>query len=172
MEKGFKEIDEKMKDENFNLEPSSFNLSSVNSQSSFVKFFSPQPSTFNLSRGFTLLEVLVAIAILGIAVAVIFQLFSANMKAIAASGYYVSAAAKAEAKMREVLDDKELTEKSTSEVTSDGYRVDVSVNNSFKGKTEGLPIDLLNISLTVRWMQGSTEKSYTLTSMKVITKKI
>ena len=51
-------------------------------------------------KGFTLLEVLVATAILGMAIAVILQLFSANLRAIALSRDYVSASIKAEAKMK------------------------------------------------------------------------
>ena len=122
--------------------------------------------------GFTLLEVLVAMAILAIAVTVVFQLFSANLRSIAASENYVKAAVRAELKMREILNDDKLTEKSFSEATDDGYRMDVSITDAVKERTENLQVRLLQIDLTVRWIKGSKEKALTLKTMKVIKKEI
>lgn len=122
--------------------------------------------------GFTLLEVLVAIAILGIAVTVVLQLFSANLRAISVSGDYVSAATKAEAKMREILSDDKLSEKSSSETTDDGYRIDVSITDALKERTDNLQVRLLEIDLTVHWTRGTKEKSLTLKTMKVVNKEI
>jgi prepilin-type N-terminal cleavage/methylation domain-containing protein len=61
-------------------------------------------------QGFTLLEVLVGLAIMGIAVILLFQVFSANLRSIAVSEDYTSAAVKAEARMREVLENAKLVE--------------------------------------------------------------
>jgi len=122
--------------------------------------------------GFTLLEVLVAIAILGIAVTVVLQLFSANLRAISVSGDYVSATTKAEAKMREILSDDKLSEKSSSETTDDGYRIDVSITDALKERTDNLQVRLLEIDLTVHWTRGTKEKSLTLKTMKVVNKEI
>ncbi len=124
------------------------------------------------SNGFTLLEVLVATAILAIAVAVILQLFSANLRAISLSGDYVSAATKAESRMREILDDDKLSEKSFSETTDDGYRIDVSITDTLKDRTENLQVKLLQIDLTLRWVKGSKEKSLALSTMKMMKKEI
>jgi len=126
----------------------------------------------NSRRGFTLLEVLVAIALLGIAVTVVLQLFSANLRAIATSGDYISAATKAEAKMREILDDDELSEKSWSETTDDGYRLDVSINDVLKARTENLQVRLLEIDLIIHWTRETKEKSLTLRTMKMVEKKV
>jgi prepilin-type N-terminal cleavage/methylation domain-containing protein len=123
-------------------------------------------------RGFTLLEVLVATAILGIAVAVVLQLFSANLRALAASEDYVSATKRAEAKMREILDDPSLTETSLSETTGDGYRIDVSITDALPERTETLPVKLLEISLTVHWSKGLKERSLSLKTMKVVKKEV
>src|SRR4030042_4140210 len=108
--------------------------------------------------GFTLLEVLVAIAILGIAVTVVLQLFSANLRAISVSGDYISAATKAEAKMREILSDDELSERSFNEVTDDGYRMDVSITDALRERTENLYVRLLEINLTIHWVRGTKER--------------
>jgi prepilin-type N-terminal cleavage/methylation domain-containing protein len=123
-------------------------------------------------RGFTLLEVLVATAILGIAVAVVLQLFSANLRALTLSEDYVSATRRAEAKMREILDYTPLAETSFSETTVDGYRIDVSVTNALEERTETLPVKLLEISLTVHWTKGIKERSLSLKTMKVVKKEI
>jgi prepilin-type N-terminal cleavage/methylation domain-containing protein len=124
----------------------------------------------NSRKGFTLLEVIVAIAILGIAVSVVLQLFSADLRAISTSGDYVAAATRAEAEMRNILDDKNLREASFSETTSDGYRIDVSVAEALKERTENLQVKLLRIDLTVHWIKDTREKSLTLSTMKVVNK--
>ena len=122
--------------------------------------------------GFTLLEVLVAIALLGIAITVVLQLFSADLRAIAASEEYVSAAAKAEAKMREVQDNDTLAEGSTSEITNDGYRLDVTVAGTLEERTDTLQVMLMDILVTVRWTKGIKERSLSLRTMKLVNRQI
>lgn len=123
-------------------------------------------------KGFTLLEVLVATALLGIAVTIVLQLFSANLRAISVSGDYVSAAVKAEAKMREVLDDNNLTEKSFVETTDGGYRIDISVTDVLKERTENLQAKLFEIDLTIHWTKGTKERSLTLRTLKIMRKQV
>ncbi len=131
-----------------------------------------QSAIYNSHKGFTLLEVLVAIALLGIAIAVVLQLFSANLRAIATSGDYISAATKAEAKMREILDNDELSEKSWSETTDDGYRIDVSINDVLKARTENLQVRLLELDLIIHWTKGTKDRSLTLRTLKMVEKKV
>lgn len=123
-------------------------------------------------KGFTLLEILVALAILGIAIAVVVQLFSANLRAISASEDYLSAAAKADSKMRELLEDEKLAEKTWSETTEDGYSVDVTISRALKERTDNLQMDLLEVSLVLRWTKGPKERSVNLKSLKVVNKKV
>ncbi len=123
-------------------------------------------------KGFTLLEILVALAILGIAIAVVVQLFSANLRAISASEDYLSAVAKADSKMRELLEDEKLAEKTWSESTEDGYSVDVTISRALKERTDKLQMDLLEVSLVLRWTKGPKEKSVNLKSLKVVNKKV
>jgi general secretion pathway protein I len=122
------------------------------------------------SAGFTLLEVIVAMAILGIAITVVLQLFSANLRAISVSGDYVTAATRAEVKMREILSDDKLSEKSFSEVTQEGYRIDVLINDVLKERTENLQVKLLEVDLTIHWIQGTKQKSMSLRTFKVVEK--
>lgn len=122
--------------------------------------------------GFTLLEVLVAVALLAIAVTVVIQLFSANLRSVTVSEDYVSAALKANVVMREVLDDEDLTEKSRSERTNDGYRVDVAVTETAKERTDNLQVRLLEVTVKVSWAKGIKERSLALKTLKVVNKKV
>lgn len=122
--------------------------------------------------GFTLLEILVALAILGIAITIVLQLFSANLRAISVSEDYVSAGIKAEARMRALLDDAGLTERSWSEVTDDGYRITVSVTDMVPERTQNLQIRLLEINLALYWSKGGKERSVKLKTNKVVNKQI
>lgn len=124
------------------------------------------------SKGFTLLEVLVALAILGIAITVVLQLFSANLRSIAASEDYISAVTTAEARLRDILDDEKLSEKSWSETTSDGYRMDVTVSDALSERTDNLQVKALSIDLTIRWVKGVKEKSISIKTMKLVEKKV
>jgi type II secretion system protein I len=126
----------------------------------------------NTKSGFTLLEVLVAMALLSIALVSIIQLFSINLRGIATSEDLAKAVMRAEATMRDVLDDEDIAEKSSSEITPDGYRVDVAITKAEEARTENLPLELLQISLTVHWKDGVKERTLTLKTMKAVTKKI
>ena len=122
--------------------------------------------------GFTLLEVLVALTLLSVALVVILQLFSANLRGIATSEDLAKATMRAEATMRDVLDNEDIEEKSSSETTPDGYRIDVAITSADEKRTENLPLKLLQISLTVHWKDGVKERSLTLKTMKAVTKKV
>jgi general secretion pathway protein I len=122
--------------------------------------------------GFTLLEVLVALALLSIALVVILQLFSANMRGIAASDDYVRAVMTAESKMRELTGDEEISEKAWSETTDDGYRLDTTITPAESDRTEDLPVSLLEISMTVHWTDGTKERAFTLKTVKLVPKKV
>lgn len=123
-------------------------------------------------EGFTLLEVLVALAILGIAVTVVFQLFAADLRVVRASEDFVAASVRAQTRMREILDDDTLTERAWSETTVDGYRVDVIVSPALRERTKDLQVQLFDVVLTVYWIKDSKTRTMTLRTMKMITKKV
>jgi len=129
-------------------------------------------STCSFGSGFTLLEILVAIALLGIAIVLELQLFSADLRAITASEEYVTAVQRAEAKMREVLDEEKLEERTWSEAMDNGSRADITVSGTLKERTEGLTVKVLEIDLTFYWKSGSKTRSITLRTMKVAAKKV
>jgi len=136
------------------------------------RLFFPHGKTASEECGFSLLEVLVALLLLGIVLATIFQLFSANLKGLAASDDYVNAVIRGEAKMREILDDDTLDEKTWSEATQDGYRIDAVATNSSPERTENLQVKLLDIKLSIHWTAGLRERTVTLRTMKLVKKQI
>jgi prepilin-type N-terminal cleavage/methylation domain-containing protein len=122
------------------------------------------------TKGFTLLEVLVALAIMAVAVTMVIQLFSANLRTVAASVNMTSAVARADARIRGIISDESLTEKVWSETTEEGYRFDVSVSEILKDRTDNLPVKLMEIVLTTRWISGMKEKSFNLKTVKMVDK--
>ena len=124
------------------------------------------------SKGFTLLEILVALAILATAVTIIFQLFSAGLRNIAVSEDVVSAAVRAEAKMREVLSNEELIENSWTETTTDGYTFAVNITEALQEKTDSLPVQVLQIDLAITWTKNSKERSLRLKTYKTVNKQV
>jgi general secretion pathway protein I len=128
--------------------------------------------TLKGTSGFTLLEVLVALALLGIAVTAILQLFSADLKSISASEEYVAGSLEAQSKMREVLDGQEFSERSWNGITDNGYRFQVSVSDTLSERVENLIVKLVAVEVKVYWDRGNREKSLTLRTMKMVEKTI
>lgn len=122
--------------------------------------------------GFTLLEVLVAMVLLSIALAAIFELFSANLKVIAKSDDISNAVILAESKMREIVDDDALIERAWTESRNDGYRIDTVIRSTDTDRTEYLRVKLFEISLTVSWTKDSKERTFNLRTLKMANKQI
>lgn len=132
----------------------------------------PLPGSAERDAGFTLIEVLVALAVLSLALTSIFQLFSANLRGISAADEYAAAVVAAESKMREILDSDKLEEKSWDETTDNGYRIEASITRTAEDKTENLPVRLLEIRLTVSWSDSIKERSLTLKTAKLVNREI
>ena len=119
-------------------------------------------------RGFTLIEILASLTLIGLAVVYLVQLFSANLRTIGTSQDYMEALTRAEAVMREITERDKIEEASWQEETDQGYRVAVSVSEAEKERTEDLPVKLLYIEMTFSWETASRKKSLTLKSLKVV----
>ncbi len=131
-----------------------------------------KPVLVSTCVGFTLLEVLVAMALLSISLVAIFELFSADLRGIAKSDDYSHAVIMAGSKMREILDDNSLEERTWTESTDNGYRIDAVVSSTASERTENLQIKLLEISLTVSWIKDSKGRAFNLKTLKMVNKQI
>ena len=120
------------------------------------------------ARGFTLIEILAALTLIGIAVVYLVQLFSANLRTVGTSRDYMEALTRAEAVMRGITERDRIEETSWQEETEQGYRVSVSVSEDEKERTEDLPVKLLRIEMTFSWESAARKKSLILRSLKVV----
>lgn len=118
--------------------------------------------------GFTLVEILIALVLLGISIAVLAQLYSTNLRNIGKSHNYLPAVVLAEARMNEVLAKDFLDENKTTYKSDDGYLTEVSIIETMKEKFQHLPVKLMEISLIVRWQMDQKEKTFILKSYKTV----
>jgi len=124
-------------------------------------------------KGFTLLEILVALVLLSIAFLVIIRLFAVNLRGISISDDYSVAVARVESRMRELLDDEKIAEKAEknwTEDTGDGYRISASVKDALKDRTDNLQFRLLDIGVTIQWTKWGRDRAVTLRTMKAVNK--
>lgn len=124
-------------------------------------------------KGFTLIEVVVAMAILGVGIAVIIELFSGGLRLVRASGEYTQAVNYGRVKMEEMTVKPTLNE-GTEEGEFDGtyrWQVDVKrmdllpakIGTDFKP-----PVELYQVKIHVLWKSGLRERSTELETYRTI----
>jgi general secretion pathway protein I len=122
------------------------------------------------SRGFTLIETLVAVMILAISLVVVMQLFSGGLKANRIANDYLYGIFHAREKMEELLLMPELLPGSLSGEFDDGYQwravVDLIGEEIIEGEAEApkLPVSTLGIHLEILWTSGLWEKRYAIST--------
>ena len=122
--------------------------------------------------GFTLLEVLIALAILGMGIVMVIQLFSSNSRSILVSDNYSQSVLKAEELMRNLLDRPSLDIGAWSEETGDGYRADYEVAPVMTERTAALPFNMLSVDLALKKAVGPKQLSVRLHSVKLVEKPV
>lgn len=132
----------------------------------------------NFQTGFTLLEILLAVAILGIALTVIMQQFSAGLRIGRVSKTYTIATIYAKQKLEELQVEEEMRESEESGSFEDGYYFRVSIMPYEEYVEEGdeelfeyLPLEMYRLESVVWWNEGEKEKSVTLATLKTVKKK-
>jgi len=121
-----------------------------------------------------LIEVVVALAILGVGLTVIIELFSGGLRLGRASMEYTKAVNYARMKMEEVTMKSAVEEGSEDGESDDkAFRWQVGVKkvdllSIDKGVDYKPPIELFQVKIDVFWKSGSKEKSTTVESLKAI----
>ena len=110
-------------------------------------------SALHRSKGFSLLEVMVALAILGLALVAIFQVFSLNLRNTRKAEDYTKAIFYARSMMDEAFTFVDPSGESKSEEFEERYAVkrDVSV----KSESDDGKLKLYEITVAVTWPSGS-----------------
>lgn len=116
--------------------------------------------------GFTLLEVMAAVAILGVALVTVIQLFSGGLGLVKSSTDYTRMVLLAGEKMTEALSSGDLGEGTSSGVTKDGLSWAVEVNPYGLKEVAGAA----NVYMVVvsTGAQGPGKKRYALTTLKAV----
>ncbi len=126
------------------------------------------------NKGFTLIEVVVALAILGVGLTVIIELFSGGLRLARASMEYTKAVNYARMKMEEVTLKPSVQEGIEEGESDDGAfrwqvgvkKVDLlSIDKSVDYKP---PIDLFQVKIDIFWKSGAKEKSASIESFRAI----
>jgi general secretion pathway protein I len=125
------------------------------------------------NKGFTLIEVVVALAILGVGLIVIIELFSGGLRLGKTSEEYTKAVEYARMKMEEIA-----VQRSVEEGIEEGEFDDVFHWRVGAKKMDILPIekssdfkppvDLYQIQVNITWKSGSKERSVGIESYKTI----
>jgi general secretion pathway protein I len=125
------------------------------------------------TTGFTLLEVVVAMAILGIGLTVILELFSGGLRLARTSVEYTQAVNYARMKMEEMRV-KQTIEEGSEEGELDGtfrWQVEtkrVDILPAQTGTDYKPPVDLFRVKVNVLWKSGTKERSTSLETYRVI----
>ena len=124
------------------------------------------------TSGFTLIETVIALAIVGIGLTVILELFSGGLRLARTSEEYTKAMNFARMKLEEII-----TQQNIEEGTDEGEFDDTFHWQTSTKKIDLLPVekdtdfkppvDLFQVKVDVLWKSGAKEKSATIESYKV-----
>ncbi len=132
------------------------------------------PRNVITTTGFTLIEVVIALAILGISLAVIFELFSGGLRLGRISEEYVKATHYASLKMEELTNQGKLQEGTEEGEFDNHYRWQTLVKKldllpiEEKGLDFKPPVECLQIKVNVQWKSGMKERSTGIESYKTV----
>jgi len=125
-------------------------------------------------RGFTLLEVAVALAILGAGVVTCLQIFSGSLRLQDRASRETRAVLHARATMDALLFQPEIVDHTEDRTTADGFVTHILVRHAEPvegapemGDADELPeVTLRYLQVDVVWQDGLGQKSYTVTSLR------
>jgi type II secretion system protein I len=135
------------------------------------------PIPRSCQNGFTLLEVLVAVMILGLSITAILQQFQVALRAGSKTQDVTRAVIHAKEKLEELKVDKELSESSESGSFEDRYEWETHIvpytyaEEGDDESYENLKYETFQLRSIVKWHYGEREKQVELTTLKTIRKK-
>ncbi len=125
----------------------------------------PHPA-LHAEYGFTLLEVIIALAILGVAFALAMELLATGVRSAKASDDYTQAVLLARQKLAEIAGTPKLEESADGGDFGGGFRWSSEVKPLPQDQQEGLPSSLYRVRVRVAWTGRRGEKSLDLYTLR------
>jgi general secretion pathway protein I len=122
----------------------------------------------NRARGFTLVELLVALTLLAVVGGSLLQLFHSGLRTARLAGDQAHAVLLARSKLNELQAYPSLQPGVLSGEFEDGYRWEATLAQTPEvsgTEPSGGPLQLLDLVLTIRWDEGDDARSFTLHSL-------
>jgi general secretion pathway protein I len=122
------------------------------------------------SKGFSLLEVLVAFVVMGLVVGTLLQLFGSSMRSVALADEYSFAVQVAESRLAAVGSEIPVKPGNESgEEKGSDYRWNVSmaaIEPDAKMEKLSVPLQLYQVEVTVTWKSGDRPREFHLSSLR------
>jgi len=118
--------------------------------------------------GFTLVEVIVALAILALGLSVLLESISGSLRRTATAARMAEAGALAQSLLAEVGTDRAIKPEDTSGEFPNGYRWHLKMQPYGEAnEREEWPVGAYQISTEVEWEEGASRRSYALTTLRL-----
>ena len=124
-----------------------------------------------LQRGFSLLEVLVAFAILSISLGVLYQAFSNSLRNVSAVDHYSRAMIIAESRLAEAVSEMPFREGSDQGEVDDYYRWQVDISRYEEeqdGPRSRAQYEAYQIEVKVSWGGSNRPQTYRLATLRLV----
>lgn len=132
------------------------------------------------SRGFSLLEVLVAFVILGLVLGALMEIFSGGLRNVGLAGEYQRAALLAQSKLATVGIELPLKESESNGEFDSTYRWQISIRpyqstqieaaNQAAGPTPVMPVALVEVEIKVLWGADDRVRTVSLKTLRLANK--
>ena len=143
----------------------------------FKKVFHTSRTHRSATTGFTLIEVIVALAILGIGLTVIIELFAGGLRLARTSEEYTKGVNYARIKMEEIVSQQSMKEGNEEGKFDETFRWQVGVKKldilpGEKSTEFKPPVELFQVKVNILWKSGSKERSTSIESYKAVKSEI